>query len=250
MAIPTNRHIDPLSTRNLRGPLLNEYYGSAQQRQDVMAIAEEIKRRYLAALGKHNDTGNLARSAKVTAHRSAGHQDRRYEAEFSVGGGRVDYADDIEREYHLLANVLREMGYNTGDRVDGPQGKIAPAHREPPERKDVAAPRKEPEDEPTPAERTLGLRVSRRTYNNALSDLVSDFAKENPGLGEPQYGAKSRVVKFENVPHSVAQEVARHLDALAVSFADTDDADRRADSRAVRKDYDALRQALDAPGDE
>lgn len=124
-------HIDNLSTRNLRSPILNEYFGSAIQKGDVGAIAQEVMRRYLAKLSKHNDTGRLASTAKVTYHRVPGFADKRWEAEFSVGGGRVDYADDLEREYHLLSSVLREMGYNKGDGGGGgPTGRarqVAPA---------------------------------------------------------------------------------------------------------------------------
>ncbi len=58
-------HIDRLITGTLRYPLLNSYYGSAEQKADVTVIAAEIKRRYLAKLSSHRVTGNLARTARI-----------------------------------------------------------------------------------------------------------------------------------------------------------------------------------------
>ena len=112
---------DALQVGRLRGPLLDDYYGSELQKRDVMAIAEEIKRRHLAKLP--SDTGNLRSTAQVRARRSA-HRDRRWEAEYSVGGPRADYIVPLEDEHHYLDSVLREMGFYTGDIVNGPTGKI------------------------------------------------------------------------------------------------------------------------------
>lgn len=130
MAIPKAVHVDFLDVSTLRGPLLDSYYGSAIQKEDVGVIAREIMRRYLAKVPR--DTGNLAFTAKVTYHRAKGHTDKRWESEFSVGGPRAPYVVPLEDEKHYLSDVLREMGFNVGDRVDGPQGRVAKEHRQPP----------------------------------------------------------------------------------------------------------------------
>ena len=132
MVIPKGVHVDRLDVSTLRGPLLDDYYGSALQRRDVMAIAEEIRRRHLAILP--SETGNLRSTARVTAHRSREHRDGRYEAEYSIGGPRADYIVPLEDEHHYLDRVLREMGFYTGDIVDGPTGRIPAAEKAPVER--------------------------------------------------------------------------------------------------------------------
>jgi hypothetical protein len=129
VAIPKGYHVDRLDVSTLRGPLLDSYYGSALQRADVMAIAEEIKRRHLAKLP--SDTGNLKSTARVSAHRSKEHRDRRYEAEYSIGGPRADYIVPLEDEHHWLDETLREMGFYTGDIVSGPTGRIPTTERGP-----------------------------------------------------------------------------------------------------------------------
>jgi len=129
MAIPQSSHVDRLDVSTLRGPLLDDYYGSALQRRDVMAVAEEIMRRHIAKLPVK--TGNLVSTARVTAHRSKEHRDRRYEAEYSIGGPRADYIVPLEDEHHYLDQVLREMGFFTGDIVDGPTGTIPASEKGP-----------------------------------------------------------------------------------------------------------------------
>lgn len=117
------RHVDRLDISDLAGPLLNDYYGSAIQREDVIKIAEEIRKRHVAKLPRR--TGNLDATAKVTTHRSSAHPDRRYEAEYSIGGPQAPYIVPLEDEHHYLDEVLREMGFYTGDIVHGPTGKVA-----------------------------------------------------------------------------------------------------------------------------
>jgi hypothetical protein len=129
MVIPANRHIDNLDLSQLKAPLLNDYYGSSIQREDVAKIANEIMRRHLAKLP--TDTGNLRSTARVVTRRSTGYQDGRWEAEYSVGGPRADYIVPLEDEHHYLDQVLREMGFRTGDIVAGPKGKVAAIDREP-----------------------------------------------------------------------------------------------------------------------
>lgn len=129
MAIPKSVYQDRLDVSTLRGPLLDDYYGSALQRRDVMAVAEEIARRHLAKIP--SDTGNLRSTARVTAHRSKGHRDRRYEAEYSIGGPRADYIVPLEDEHHWLDDTLREMGFYTGDVVHGPTGRISAEDKRP-----------------------------------------------------------------------------------------------------------------------
>lgn len=115
---------DRLLLGQLRSPMLNEFMVSADLRMALMSVGNEIKRRYIAKA--HYDSGKLARSARVTAHRSKTHADKRWYVDFTVGGTRdVDYADDVERKYGTLASVLRDMGYNTGDLVFGPTGRGA-----------------------------------------------------------------------------------------------------------------------------
>lgn len=116
--------------------MLNDFMVSMDLKMALMAIGNEVKRRYIAKA--HYDSGKLARSARVTAHRSKTHPDKRWYVDFTVGGTRdVDYADDVERKYGTLASVLRDMGYNTGDVVFGPTGrgaKSVPTEKAPEER--------------------------------------------------------------------------------------------------------------------
>lgn len=114
------QHVDRLEIGQLRGPLLDDFYKSGFLRGEVLAIAQEIMRRHLAKLP--SDTGNLRSTARVTSHRSSVHPDRRWEAEYSIGGPRADYILPLEEEHHYLAETLREMGYGTGDVVHGPTG--------------------------------------------------------------------------------------------------------------------------------
>lgn len=114
------QHPDNLEIGQLRGPLLNEFYRGAFLRSVVMGIAQGIMHRHLDKLP--SDTGNLRSTARVTAHRSVVHEDRRWEAEYSIGGPRAPYILPLEDEHHYLAATLREMGFNTGDIVNGPTG--------------------------------------------------------------------------------------------------------------------------------
>lgn len=125
MAIPGGYRgdMDRLDVSRLRGPLLNEYYGSALQKADVMAIAEEIYHRHVEKIPSR--TGNLRSTAHVTAHRSTEHPDRRWEAEYSIGGERAPYIVPLEDEHHYLDQVLTEMGFHVGDIVAGPTGIVA-----------------------------------------------------------------------------------------------------------------------------
>jgi hypothetical protein len=116
--------------------MLNQLMVCGELRTILMGIGNEIKRRYIAKA--RYDSGKLARSARVTAHRSKTHIDKRWYVDFTVGGTReVDYADDVEAKYGTLAEVLREMGYNVGDIVTGPTGrgaKSVPTGKAPEER--------------------------------------------------------------------------------------------------------------------
>lgn len=114
------QHQDRLETGRLRGPLLDDFYKSGFLREQMLAIAREVMHRHLDKLP--SDTGNLRSTARVTAHRSSVHKDRRWEAEYSIGGPRAPYILPLEDEHHYLAETLREMGYGTGDVVNGPTG--------------------------------------------------------------------------------------------------------------------------------
>jgi hypothetical protein len=113
---------DRLITGDLRSPMLDEFFASTQLRAEVLAIAEEIKRRHLALLP--SETGNLRGTAHVKARRSTDHPDRRWEAEYEIGGPRADYILPLEEKGHYLQRALREMGFNTGDSVAGPIGQL------------------------------------------------------------------------------------------------------------------------------
>lgn len=116
-------HVDPLEVNQLRGPLLNAVMKSPGMRADLMDVAREIRTRYVAKVPK--DTGDLSRSVRIKPIRSNS-RDQRWNVDVTIGGvNGVDYADKVEARDHVLASVLRDMGYNVGDFVYGPRGKGA-----------------------------------------------------------------------------------------------------------------------------
>lgn len=121
---------DPLMVNRLRSPLLNEFMVGQELKSELMDIAQEIKARYIAKVPK--EKGKLAASVRIRPFKSKQSRDHRWNVDVTIGGIMgVDYADDIEREYGVLASVLREMGYKTGDIVTGPRGKGAKDAPEP-----------------------------------------------------------------------------------------------------------------------
>lgn len=115
---------DPLSVRNLRTPILTKYLESADLKAELMAVANEIKVRYISKVPK--ESGKLAQTVRVRPHKVPDAFGRRWNVDVTIGGIMgVDYADDVEARYGVLASVLREMGYKTGDYVRGPTGRGA-----------------------------------------------------------------------------------------------------------------------------
>lgn len=238
--------VDKLITGTLKPPMLDEFMGSTQLRAEVVAIAEQVKHAHLALLP--SETGNLRSTARVTAHRSTTHPDRRWEAEYSIGGGRADYILPLEQEGHYLERALRSLGYSTGDAVSGPTGRVPTEAKRPP------APRQEREreadinsgetvqkPEPRPSFHVV---VSGRTYQEALSRDVSAVADEL-GLSNPtsiRAGRGSRH-DYGEVTDSQARDILRHLENRGDSEG-FDDADAIRAARAVRADYDRLRSAF------
>lgn len=101
--------LDKLILGTLRSPMLNELMRSMQMRAEVLAVANEIKARHTAKVPTH--TGKLKSTAQVTSHRSTIFRDRRWEAEYSIGGPAAPYILPLEEELHMLADTLAEMGY-------------------------------------------------------------------------------------------------------------------------------------------
>lgn len=95
---------------DLHAPLLDDFMRSRELYQDLQAIGQQILGGYRTRVPR--DTGDLSSTAKVSMHRSTTYRDRRWECEFSVGNSRVDYADDVERRDHPLAETLRALGWN------------------------------------------------------------------------------------------------------------------------------------------
>jgi hypothetical protein len=113
--------IDTLITRSLRAPMLTELLNGQGMKAELGAVAHEIMRRWVAKFPK--ESGNAVSTAKVTYHRRKTKYDNRWEAEFSAGGRRAPYVAIVEAEEHILAQVLRDMGFNTGDsRTVAPPG--------------------------------------------------------------------------------------------------------------------------------
>jgi len=106
-------NIDTLITRSLRAPMLTELLNGQGMKAELGAVAHEIMRRWVAKFPK--ESGNAVSTAKVTYHRRKTKYDNRWEAEFSAGGRRAPYVAIVEAEEHILAQVLRDMGFNTGD---------------------------------------------------------------------------------------------------------------------------------------
>lgn len=98
-----------IGVTHIRAPILDAVMRDNAMRAEMLTVANEIKARYVAKVPK--ETGNLASTAKTSAHRSKIFRDRRWEAEFSVGGARAPYAVAVEEEHHVLGEVLREMGF-------------------------------------------------------------------------------------------------------------------------------------------
>lgn len=228
MAIPKAAHVDNLDVSTLRGPLLDDYYGSAIQREDVMAVAREIQRRHMAKLP--TDTGNLRSTARVTAHRSKEHRDRRYEAEYSIGGARASYIVPLEDEHHYLDETLREMGFYTGDIVHGPTGTI-PAEEKAP---------------PAPEREKFRALVSGKAYNAVLSRDASGFAEEN-NIPEPEARRQGKGYRYDygEISDEQARAMLRQLEHSGDSQS-FDDPDAIADARAAQREYERMRAAFDA----
>lgn len=101
--------IDRLATGTLRYPMLNALMGSQVMKANMVAVASEIRRGWMSRVPR--DTGRLASSAQVSAHRSTSFPDRRWEADLTIGGPDAPYARAVEEEVHALADTLAAMGY-------------------------------------------------------------------------------------------------------------------------------------------
>lgn len=104
--------VDRLDLSDLHGPILDEFMVSRQLYAEMLAIGNLIKAGYVSRVPE--DTGDLRSTARVTMHRSRRYRDHRWEAEFSAGNSRVDYADDVEARDHPLGETLRAMGWDVG----------------------------------------------------------------------------------------------------------------------------------------
>lgn len=105
--------IDPvdrdLLELDLHAPMLDPFMKSQQLYAEMYAIARQIQTGYLSRVPR--DTQALARSARVTMHRSTRYRDRRWESEFSAGNDQVDYAAEVEARDHPLGDTLRALGF-------------------------------------------------------------------------------------------------------------------------------------------
>ncbi|AEJ95325.1 hypothetical protein SEA_LITTLELAF_43 [Mycobacterium phage LittleLaf] len=101
--------IDRLDLSDLHGPLLDDFMKSRQLYIELRAVAEEIRKGYIARVPR--DTHALANSAKVTMHKSTTFRDRRWEADLTIGNAKVDYAAAVEEESQPLGETIRAMGY-------------------------------------------------------------------------------------------------------------------------------------------
>jgi hypothetical protein len=129
-------HIDKLILGQLKAPMLTQVMQSMHMRADLGVIANKIKVNYLAGYQRvARESGNLGSTAKVTYHRERTRYDNRWVADFTVGGPKAPYVIQVEEEHHLLAQALRDMGYNIGDivHVAPPQ----PAQPDPPRSSDT-----------------------------------------------------------------------------------------------------------------
>lgn len=248
MAIPQSSHVDLLDVHDLAGPLLDDYYGSPIQRQDVIAIAKEIMRRHLALLP--SDTGNLKRHAKIRTPRSA-HRDRRFEAIYEIGGAGADYILPLEDKHHYLDQALRDMGWNTGDYVAGPTGRVPKSQSRPAR---VAADEGEANlnsgesgQRPEPESRPFsGMTVSGKTFSEVLSRDVSEFARENE-IADPESRRQGRGFRYTygELSDSQARALLRRLEHGGDSSG-FDDPEAIAAARTVQRDFERLRAAFDA----
>lgn len=247
MAIPKGMHVDRLDVHDLAGPLLDDYYGSPIQRQDVIAVAKEIMRRHLALLP--TDTGNLKQHAKITTPRSPDHSDRRFEAVYSIGGAGADYILPLEDKHHYLDEALRGMGWNTGDYVAGPTGKVPKSESRPQaadhDRREADLNHGEDGKKAEPA-RTFGMTVSGKTYNEVLSRDVSGFAGEND-ISDPTSRRQGRGYRYSygELSESQARGMLRRLEHGGDS-AGFDDPEAIRAAQAVQRDYERLRGEFDA----
>lgn len=202
--------IDNLGLSSLGPPLLSEYFGSAVQREDVLKIAREIMQRHLAKLP--SDTGKLKSTARITTPRVRHPYDSRYEAVYTIGGGRADYIVPLEAEHHYLDEVLREMGFYTGDVAHGPTGKVAPEAR---------APKAVERAQPKRSTEARGMKWTR------------DYASHQSASGENfQYAISGRTLMISDV----TGVIARHTDTVKQLklIADRHEASSFADQRSLR----------------
>lgn len=107
MAISLN-HRDLLEL-DLHAPLLDDFMRSRELYAHLLSIGKAIQGGYVSRAPA--DTGALKQTAQVRMRKSKEFRDRRWEAEFTVGNSRVDYADDIEARDHPLGETLRALGF-------------------------------------------------------------------------------------------------------------------------------------------
>lgn len=120
---------DRLITGTLRTPMLDDYMKSTQLRAELLERGNEIKHAHLALLP--SETGHLRSTARVSAHRSNEHPDRRWVVDYTIGGPGAGYILPLEEEGHYLQRALRNLGYRTGDVVSGPTGKVSAEAKRP-----------------------------------------------------------------------------------------------------------------------
>lgn len=104
------RSVDKLDLSDLEPPMLDDLMKSPQMYAEMQAVARQIMTGYVSRVP--HDSGALRATARVTMHRSTRYKDRRWEAEFSVGNSKVDYAAAVEERDHPLGETLRAMGWD------------------------------------------------------------------------------------------------------------------------------------------
>lgn len=180
--------VDPLILGTLRSPMLTELMNSQLMKAELGAVAHEVMRRWVAKFPK--ETGRAASTAKVTYHRRRTVYDNRWEAEFSAGGPRAPYVVDVEAEQHILAQVLRDMGYNVGDirRVAPPSRSSA---RSVDER--VAEQRARP-DQPVQKQASEQQDRTLSGFGTQRSDRVEAILRQSDALNAPgrRIGSRAR----------------------------------------------------------
>lgn len=207
--------IDNLGLSRLGEPLLNDYYGSAVQREDVLKIAREIMQRHLAKLP--SDTGKLKSTARITTPRVRHKYDSRFEAVYTIGGGRADYIVPLEAEHHYLDEVLREMGFYTGDVAHGPTGKVAP---------EVRAPKAAPREERRPVDRRLAQSfvtddIPDKTVRRIAEGRVEGITQGEINAAKDELVRRAELEAGTNSGHAVQREERRPIYTM------TDDEVRR-----------------------